>query len=117
MDTVPAQFKDRNLYKHNASVTLMRTTVDENRQLGEIIASKLNMAQGPTALFLPLKGVSLIDSEGQPFYGPDEDKALFDALRNNIDRNRVELVEMDNNINDTEFALAMAQKLVDMLQK
>ena len=117
MDTVPAQFKDRNLYKHNASVTLMRTTVDENRQLGEIIAGKLNMAQGPTALFLPLKGVSLIDAEGQPFYGPDEDQALFEALRKNIDRNKVELIEMDNNINDAAFALAMAQKLIDMLEK
>ncbi len=115
MDTVPAQFKDRNLYKHNASVTLMRTTVDENRQLGKIIAGKLNMAQGPTALFLPLKGVSLIDAEGQPFYGPDEDKALFDALRNNVDRDRVEVVEMDNNINDATFAMAMAQKLIEML--
>ena len=61
MDTVPAQFKGRKLYKHNPTVTLMRTTVEENRELGKIIASKLNMSQGPTTLFLPLKGVSLID--------------------------------------------------------
>jgi uncharacterized protein (UPF0261 family) len=117
MDTVPAQFKDRKLYKHNATVTLMRTTVDENRQLGLIIADKLNMTTGATALFLPLKGVSLIDAEGQPFYGPEEDRALFDALRDNINQDKVELIEMDNNINDEAFALAMAKKLVDMLEK
>lgn len=117
MDTVPEVFKHRNLYKHNATVTLMRTTVDENRQLGQIIADKLNMATGPTALFLPLKGVSLIDAEGQPFYGPEEDQALFDTLRANINKDKVELIEMDANINDETFALAMAKKLIDMLEK
>lgn len=117
MDTVPEQFKHRNLYKHNATVTLMRTTVDENRQLGKIIADKLNMTQGPTALFLPLKGVSLIDAEGQPFHGPEEDQALFDTLRANINKDKVELIEMDANINDERFALAMAKKLIDMLGK
>lgn len=117
MDTVPEQFKGRNLYKHNATVTLMRTTVDENRQLGQIIADKLNMTTGPTALFLPLKGVSLIDAEGQPFYGPEEDQVLFDTLRANINKDKVELIEMDANINDEPFALAMAKKLIDMLEK
>ncbi|KUG04889.1 hypothetical protein ASZ90_017769 [hydrocarbon metagenome] len=117
MGTVPQEFKDRNLYKHNPTVTLMRTTVDENRQLGQIISDKLNMTQGPTALFLPLKGVSLIDVEGQPFYGPEEDRVLFDTLRNNILQDKVELIEMDTDINDDEFALAMAKKLVDMLEK
>ncbi len=117
MDTVPQEFKDRNLYKHNPTVTLMRTTVDENRQLGQIISDKLNMTQGPTALFLPLKGVSLIDVEGQPFYGPEEDRVLFDILKNNILQDKVELIEMDTDINDDEFALAMAKKLVDMLEK
>ena len=116
MDTVPAQFKGRKLYKHNPTVTLMRTTVEENRELGKIIASKLNMSQGPTTLFLPLKGVSLIDIEGQPFYGPEEDAALFEELRKGIDKEKVELIEMDTDINDEEFALAMAKKLISMLE-
>ncbi len=117
MDTVPAQFKDRNLYKHNETVTLMRTTVEENKKLGEVISSKLNMAKGPTALYLPLKGVSMIDAPGGPFYGPEENKMLFDTLRSNIDSSVVELVEMDNNINDDDFALAMAKKLIEMLSE
>ncbi|MDO4481855.1 MAG: Tm-1-like ATP-binding domain-containing protein [Bacillota bacterium] len=115
-DTVPAQFAGRNLYKHNPTVTLMRTTVDENRQLGEIIAEKLNKASGKTALFLPLKGVSMIDAEGQPFYGPEEDKMLFGTLKDRIDPGKVEVVEMDNLINDQVFAEAAAQKLIDMME-
>lgn len=114
-ETVPEKYKDRNLYKHNASVTLMRTTVDECSQMGKIIASKLNMATGPVALFLPLKGVSAIDVEGAPFYGPAEDAELFAQLRANIE-NKVELVEMDTDINDEAFALAMAKKLISMIE-
>ncbi len=115
MDTVPKENLGRNLYKHNPTVTLMRTTAEENIGLGKIIAEKLNMAKGKTVLMLPLKGVSGIDAEGQPFYGPDEDKALFDTLRENV-KNGVEIVEMDNNINDDAFALAAAKKLVELLK-
>ncbi len=116
-DTVPEKFKDRNLYKHNPTTTLMRTTKEENEKLGEIISEKLNMTQGPTALFLPLKGVSLIDVEGQPFYGPKEDSVLFETLREGIDKSKVEIIEMDMDINNEEFALAMAKKLISMLEE
>ena len=78
-ETVPKEFSGRNLYKHNPSVTLMRTTVEENIQIADRLAEKLNMAVGKTALILPLKGVSAIYGEGQPFYGPEEDRALFET--------------------------------------
>ena len=116
MNTVPAKFSARNLYKHNATISLMRTTVPENKELGRIVATKLNMAKGPTALFLPLKGVSMIDSPGKPFYGPEEDEMLFQTIRDTIDPSVVELVEMDNEINDDAFALAMANALHAMIQ-
>ncbi|MBE7554974.1 MAG: Tm-1-like ATP-binding domain-containing protein [Anaerolineales bacterium] len=114
METVPPQFKKRTLYKHNPNVTLMRTTPQECAELGRIIASKLNQAAGPTVLFIPLKGVSAIDQEGQPFYLPEADAALFESLRRNI-RPPVELVELDLHINDPEFAAAMAARLLGML--
>lgn len=114
-DTVPEQYKGRNLYPHNPTVTLMRTTVEENRGLGKVIAEKLSMAKGPTALMLPLGGVSAIDSPGQPFYGPEEDAALFEELRRGIGPN-VELVEMQNNVNDDDFALAAAKKLIELMK-
>ncbi len=116
-ETVPEQFRDRNIYVHNPQVTLMRTTPEENRQLGEIIAGKLNAATGPTALYIPLKGVSMIDAEGMPFHDPAADAALFDALRANLDRSKVDLVEIDANINDPAFADALADRLLGMLAK
>lgn len=114
LDTVPAKFKNRTLYKHNASVTLMRTTPEECAQLGRIIAGKLNRATGPTALFIPLKGVSAIDEVGQPFYWPEANAALFSELRKRIEPS-VELVEMDLHINDPRFAEAMAARLLEMI--
>lgn len=115
-DTVPKQFADRNLYKHNPTVTLMRTTVEENRQIALKLSEKLNMAKEKTALFIPLKGVSMIDAAGQPFYGPEEDRMLFETLKKNIDNPVVEIIEMDAHINDESFALAAAQKLIDYLK-
>ncbi|MBX4146360.1 Tm-1-like ATP-binding domain-containing protein [Paenibacillus lautus] len=116
-ETVPEIFRERNLYKHNPSVTLMRTTVGENRQLGEKIAEKLNGSQGPTVLMLPLKGVSMLDVEGEAFHGPEEDKMLFDTLRQRIDRKNVELIEMNTDINDQAFAVAAADKLMELMKR
>lgn len=116
IDTIPSKFDGRNFYKHNPTVTLMRTTVEENRELGKIIAEKLNRTKSPTVLMLPLKGVSLLDVEGQPFYGPEEDKALFDTLKENIDENVVELIELDYDINDENFAIAAAKKLIEIME-
>jgi uncharacterized protein (UPF0261 family) len=115
IETVPEEFQDRNLYKHNPTVTLMRTNVEENRQLGLLLSEKLNMAKSPTALILPLRGVSMIDVKGQPFYGVEEDQMLFSTLREHIDRNVVELIEIDSDINDQKFAIAAAKKLIELM--
>jgi len=116
VSTVPSKFEGRNFYEHNSTVTLMRTTVEENAKLGEIIGKKVSQSTGNAAFFIPLKGVSMIDADNMPFEGKEEDKALFQALRENIDQSKVELVEMDNHINDEEFALAMAKKLIELMK-
>src|SRR4029078_2329463 len=110
-DTVPPQFADRNLYVHNPSVTLMRTTKEECAELGRRIAAKLGAATGPTVLFIPLGGVSLIDAEGQPFHDPEADAALFPAGREAA----VEVIEIDAHINEEAFSEAMAIKLDELL--
>jgi uncharacterized protein (UPF0261 family) len=74
VETVPAQFAERQLHVHNAQVTLMRTTADELRSIARFISSKLNAAKGPLTLLLPEKGVSLIDAEGMPFEDEDARK-------------------------------------------
>src|ERR1700759_781603 len=108
MDTVPAEFKDRNLYVHNPITTLMRTTAEENTELGTRLARRLAAAARATTLFLPLRGVSAIDREGAPFCDEAADRALFGAIRSELDTQRIELVEMDTDVNDDRFADPMA---------
>jgi len=112
-ETVPAQFEGRNLYVHNPTVTLMRTTAPECRELGRRIGSKLARATGPTALFVPRGGVSMIAVEGQPFHDPAADAALFEGLRETL--GDVEVRELEVDVNDERFALAMADRLHEMI--
>jgi uncharacterized protein (UPF0261 family) len=115
-DTVPAKYADRLLYAHNPLVTLMRTTREENAELGRVIAAKLSRAKGPTVLMIPRKGVSSIDVEGKVFHDPDADAALFDALRAGVSPNVV-VVEMDADINSSEFAAEAANRLLQLVKK
>jgi uncharacterized protein (UPF0261 family) len=113
-ETVPERYKDRRLYQHNPTVTLMRTTPEEMDRLGKEIAEKTSAASGPTALFVPLKGVSAIDAEGKAFWWPEADAALFQSVRNWIAPG-VERIELDMHINDPAFAEACANKLLAMI--
>jgi uncharacterized protein (UPF0261 family) len=113
-ETVPEKFRGRRFYQHNPTVTLMRTTPDENDKLGKEIAQKASAARGPTAVLVPLRGVSAIDREGQPFWWPEADQALFQSLRDWISP-QVKLIEVDLHINDPPFAQAAARTLLDML--
>jgi uncharacterized protein (UPF0261 family) len=115
MDSVPARYRDRNLYVHNPTITLMRTTPDECREIAAIIARKLNAATGSTVLFVPLRGVSMIATEGQPFHDPEADEALFGTLRELVDTAKVEVHEVDADVNDPAFALAMADRLHELV--
>lgn len=115
-DTVPEKYQARQLHKWNPGITLMRTDVEENIHLGKIIAEKANAATGPVAIFLPLKGVSILDSPGNEYWWPEADQALFDAIKSNI-RSDIPVIEMDCNINDPEFAEAVTGQLLAYLGK
>ena len=115
-ETVPPKFEGRNIYVHNPTVTLMRTTPEECAELGRQIARKLSAATGPTALYVPLKGVSIIATEGQAFYDPAADEALFGALREGLGPT-VEVHEVDADVNDPAFAEAMADRLHELIQE
>lgn len=116
-ETVLPRFRERKLYRHNPSVTLMRTTVKENIEIAGKLAEKLNLVTGKAALLLPLLGISAIDAEGQPFYGPDEDLALFGELKAKIANPSVEIIEIAAHINDEKFAVAAANKLIQLMKK
>ncbi|MFI0410005.1 Tm-1-like ATP-binding domain-containing protein [Actinomadura sp. 3N508] len=111
-ETVPEQFTGRNLYVHNPTVTLMRTTPDEMSELGRRVAAKLAAATGPTTLFIPLGGVSALDAPGMPFHDPKADEACFAAMEGAVDTERLDL-----NINDPAFGRAMADRLHQMISE
>ncbi|MBI2823433.1 MAG: Tm-1-like ATP-binding domain-containing protein [Planctomycetia bacterium] len=113
-ETVPERFRGRKFYEHNASVTLMRTTAEENARIGEEIGRKVSASRGPAAIFLPARGVSAIDREGQPFVDPAARKALFAGIRRTA--GTVDVTELDHHINDPEFAEALAEKLIAMMR-
>lgn len=112
-ETVPPRFEGRNLYVHNPTVTLMRTTPEECRELGRQVGRKLSAATGPTALFVPREGVSMIAVAGQPFHDPTADAALFAGLSETLAD--VEVHELDLDVNDERFAVAMADRLHEMI--
>jgi uncharacterized protein (UPF0261 family) len=113
--TVPDHYVDRNLVQWNPNITLMRTTKEENAIIGRILADKANASCGPVAFLLPKRGVSILDSPGQPFWDPEADQACFEAIRNNV-REGIPVYEMDCNINDPEFADKAVELLLGMLQ-
>ena len=115
-DTVPEQFRERKFYPHNPNVTLMRTTPEECRQLGTILAGKLNLSQGPVAVMLPLKGWSVIDAPDGPFWWPEADQALHKALKENL-RSDIPVMEIDANVNDPEFSRRAAETLLDLIRQ
>ncbi len=112
MASVPAKFKGRNFYIHNPQITLMRTTADECRQLGEIIANKANSYRAGTTIMIPRKAISVISAPGQPFHDSAADEALFNALKSKAE---VPVQEFDLAINDKEFAQACAYKLIELI--
>ena len=115
MASVPARYADRHLLKHNDNITLMRTSVEENAELGVKIARKLNDARGPLTVFIPLRGVSSVSTDGQVFEDREADTALVDALRQHLDP-AVDARYVDADVNDPTFARAMADTLHEHVQ-
>jgi uncharacterized protein (UPF0261 family) len=106
-ESVSPHYAGRLLYKHNPNVTLMRTTAEECRRIGEWLAEKLNACEGPVRFLIPERGVSALDIEGGAFFDPDADKVLFDTIEGAVrwGQNR-KLERLPCHINDPEFAAA-----------
>jgi len=112
--SVPKKFRGRTLYHHNPNVTLMRTTAQECARIGADMGQKLSRAQGPVAVLAPMQGVSAIDRFGQPFDDPPARRALVDSLR--AAAPGIEVREIDCHINDAEFAIAAANRLLELIK-
>lgn len=113
--TVPGQFSGRLFFEHNPTVTLMRTTAEEMAELGARIGRKAGAATGPTEVFWPDRGVSALDADGQPFRDPAADVACREALEGELTAAGPRLHRIDAHINDPSFAVAMADRLHQMI--
>ena len=117
METVPERFRERKLYKHNPNVTLMRTTPEECRAIGQWIAEKLNACEGPVRFLIPDQGVSALDAPGQAFYDREADAALFDALEKTMKQTASRrLTRLPCHINDPEFSAALVEQFRAIVQ-
>jgi len=116
-DTVPEKHKDRNLYVHNPSVTLMRTTKDENRQIGEFIVNKLKASRAPSNIkvMLPAGGISMIDKADQPFRDPEADAELFKTITDGLGDSKIEVIQSEEHINDEAFAVQVCEQLLEIM--
>ena len=113
-ETVPEKYRERNLYEWNPNITLLRTNIEENRQIGEMIAQAANQSTGPVTVLIPLQGVSQLDSPGGAFWDPEADGACFQAIKQNLKAD-IPVIEMDHNINDPEFADKAVELLLEMM--
>ena len=116
LESVPEKYRKRNLYQWAPTATLLRTNIQENRRIGEMIAAAANAATAPVAILIPLKGLSMLDSVGGAFWDPPANAACFDAIKSNL-KPDIPLIELEHNINDRPFAEAAADTLLNLMRK
>ncbi|KAI5857360.1 hypothetical protein GGS23DRAFT_345692 [Durotheca rogersii] len=119
-ETLPRQFEGRNIYVHNPSVTLVRTTEQECTELGNRVARRLrenSIRPELTEVWLPLKGTSAIAVEGQKFHDTAADKALFAAIKKGLDGSAIKVVEVDSDINDAKWSEGLARRLKELIEQ
>ena len=115
-ETIPPKYSGRLFYKHNPQVTLMRTTSEENAKIGAWIADRLNQMNGPVRFLIPEGGVSALDAPDMPFWGPEANAALFNAVENGINQTADrKLIRSTHHINDLVFAQLCADTLRDIV--
>ena len=116
VESMPEKYRSRNIYQWNPNVSLLRTNLEENIRMGEMLAAAANASSAPVTILLPLKGVSMLDSQGGQFWDPEADRACYEAIKKNL-KPGIPVIEADYNINDPEFADLCAQTLLKMLGK
>ncbi|MFJ4777761.1 Tm-1-like ATP-binding domain-containing protein [Streptomyces sp. NPDC088762] len=115
LETLPEQVRYRRVRVHNPSITVIRTTEAECAELGRRVAAKLRTATGPTAVCIPLRGLSTLGAPGGPYHDPGADGALFSALREGLRGSGAVLHDYDTHINDPAFGRSAADRLHAMI--
>ncbi|KAI9928764.1 hypothetical protein MW887_001982 [Aspergillus wentii] len=119
-DTVPVQFQNRLIYEHNPTVTIIRTTADECRQIARFIAQKLLVhatRRDLIRVILPTQGISLLDTPGRAYYDPEVDEVLFSTLEEELKDSGIPVLRDEREINDPGFAVAAADALAELMKQ
>jgi uncharacterized protein (UPF0261 family) len=115
-DTLPERYRDRKTYFHNPVATLVRLSVEEERELGSMVAQRLNESTGPVHVIAPTKGFSLADAEGGDLWDPDADGAFRDALRDGL-RPDIPFEPVDAHVDDPAFAGLVAERYLSLVKE
>lgn len=116
-DSIPERYAQRQFVEHNAQVTLMRTTPEENCQLGVWIGEKLNQCNGPVRFIIPEGGFSALDAPGQPFFDPQARQAFAEGLESTVVQTaRRQIIKTPHHINSPEFASLVMKELKIAMQ-
>jgi uncharacterized protein (UPF0261 family) len=113
--SLPPEYRNRKYIAHNPSMSLVRTSSEEMKTVGKIMASKLNEARGPTIVMIPLRGFSYPNRKGEALYDEEGNQAFIETLKRDL--KGVKVIEIDAHINDPEFANEAAQTMEKLLSK
>lgn len=113
--SLPERYEGRTVYMHNPAITVVKSNIEESVAFGMKVAEKLNQCKNKAVLLLPLRGISMNDKAGSPYYGPKEDQALFLTLKKMITNPLVEIIDVDAHINDPSFSILAAEKLANLI--
>jgi uncharacterized protein (UPF0261 family) len=114
-EAAAARFPDRRLYRHNPALTLVRLDRDEMARLGEVFAAKASASRGPVSVWIPMRGFSMVDHEGGPFWDPAANEAFVAALEARVDP-RVRVNKLDAHVNESNFVKAVLDGLLQDLE-
>lgn len=120
IDTIPPQYIHRKLHKHNANVTLMRTSESECAMMASFIVDKVLQFAADSSMvevWLPMGGVSAISTPAEPFADAQADETLFKMLRLGFQGTHIRVVEDTRDINDEGYANAIAERLMTLVFK
>ena len=102
VDSLSSEMKKRKYIVHNPTLTLVRLSNDEIREVAKLLANKINQAKDLVKVFLPLKGFSYPNREGLELWDPEGNKVFLNTFKEYI-ASSIPVEEVNAHINDRQF--------------
>jgi uncharacterized protein (UPF0261 family) len=111
VETLSPEILKRKYIVHNSQLTLVRLSREELQRTAMITADRLNMAKGPTHVFIPLLGFSYPDHPGRGHWDPEDNGLFIRTLKARLSSS-IPYDEIDRHINDDAFIDTVVDALV-----